>query len=137
ALVVYCDKPEGTSVDVGPVLDRLMSNAAPPSAVFAVNDGLALLVLQALRNKKLSDPEDLAVVGFDDLSSSAIVSPGLTTVHQPFRALGETAGHMILDRLSGRYSGPPRRVQLATKLVVRESCGISDYLRSETLACAV
>jgi LacI family transcriptional regulator len=47
----------------------------------------------------------------------------LTTVRQPFDALGETAAHLLLDRMTGRYKGAPRRVLLPTHLVVRDSCG--------------
>ena len=67
--------------------------------------------------------EDVAVVGFDNGQLAKFVSPSLTTIQQPFRALGETSARLLLQRMTGSYTGISRRVLLPTQLVVRQSCG--------------
>lgn len=109
----------------------------PPDAIFAINDSTALLVIQALRKAGARVPEDIAVVGFDDHYAAAHVSPPLTTVHQPFSALGETAAHLLLDRMTGRYKGEARRVLLPTHLVVRRSCGHNEISAPEPAARSI
>jgi DNA-binding LacI/PurR family transcriptional regulator len=94
-----------------------------PDAIFAVNDTVALLVMQTLRERGVQIPGEIALVGFDDHYVATYVSPPLTTVRQPFGALGEAAAHLLLDRMTGRYTGAPKRVLLPTQLVVRRSCG--------------
>ena len=67
-------------------------------------------------------PEDLAVVGFDDIFLGGIIDPTLTTVHQPMRLLGERSCARLLDRIA-RPDLPPRVELLPTELVLRRSCG--------------
>lgn len=123
--VAFCE----TSTPLDAELFRLVAGwreaGEVPDAVFAVNDALAVALLQALRDHGLRTPEDVGVVGFDGSDLSALITPPLTTVEQPFHSLGETAGQLLLDRMAGRYSGVPRRVLCPTRLVVRESCGAS------------
>jgi LacI family xylobiose transport system transcriptional regulator len=91
-----------------------------PSAIFAGNDLQALGVYQAAREARLHIPEDLSVVGFDDLPVARWVGPPLTTIRQPLIEMAETAAELVLDMARGT---PPAqtRVELATELVVRES----------------
>jgi LacI family transcriptional regulator len=89
-------------------------------AVFAHNDLSATGVLQALRRAGLRVPQDVAVVGFDDIPAAAQTEPPLTTVHQPLRQMGEAAARMLLSHFAGE---PPAREPevIPTHLVVRGS----------------
>ncbi|MEJ2853880.1 MULTISPECIES: LacI family DNA-binding transcriptional regulator [Saccharothrix] len=91
-----------------------------PTAVFAGNDEQALGVIEAARVAGLSVPNDLSVVGFDDLPVAVWSSPALTTVRQPLTEMGRHAGRMLADLIAGRPV-ETERVELATELVVRSS----------------
>ena len=99
---------------------RLLGLADPPTAIFAFNDSLAIGVVQAARSRGLHLPADLSVAGFDDTADASIVYPALTTVRQPLAELGRMAVTLLV-RLLERQSLEPLQVELATKLVVRES----------------
>jgi LacI family transcriptional regulator len=96
--------------------------ARRPDAVFAASDIMAIGALRALRESSLRVPEDVAVVGFDDLPQSARTEPPLTTVRQPTYRLGTTTVDSLLDLIEYPDSSP-RRIVLPTELVVRASCG--------------
>ncbi|WP_244816755.1 LacI family DNA-binding transcriptional regulator [Caballeronia sp. Lep1P3] len=91
-----------------------------PSAVFAVSDTLAIGVMNGLRGAGLRVPEDVAVVGFDDIAVAAHVDPPLTTVAQPMQALGETAARLLLKRLRDPRADVPG-VLLPHRLIQRRS----------------
>ena len=93
-----------------------------PDAVFAASDSMAFGALRALREAGLRVPEDVAIVGFDDLPQSARCEPPLTTVRQPTYRLGTTTVDSLLDLIEYPDSSP-RRIVLPTELVVRVSCG--------------
>ncbi|MGA5702273.1 LacI family DNA-binding transcriptional regulator [Peterkaempfera bronchialis] len=92
----------------------------PPTAVFTGNDLQALGLYQAARELGLRIPEDLSVVGFDDLPLARWVGPPLTTVRQPLTEMAEAAARLVLDFGRGRQPGVTR-VELATSLVMRSS----------------
>ena len=100
--------------------ERLLDLPEPPTAIFAFNDNIAIGVLQAARARGLSVPEDLSIVGFDDIEHATIVTPTLTTVRQPLAEMGRMAVS-ILVRLLERQRFETLRVELATRLVVRDS----------------
>ncbi|NGO73449.1 LacI family DNA-binding transcriptional regulator [Streptomyces boncukensis] len=93
------------------------------TAVFAATDMVALGALQALREAGLRVPEDVSVVGFDDIPVSRELAPGLTTVHVPYEELGRTAVRLVLGRRDGDAPDDARhqRVRLGTHVVVRGS----------------
>ncbi|NPD04517.1 LacI family DNA-binding transcriptional regulator [Nocardioides sp. zg-1308] len=99
---------------------HLLGLAEPPTAVFAANDQMAMGVYEALRRSGRRVPDDVSVVGFDDLPSSRWASPPMTTVRQPLTELGRMASQMALRMVGGESIEGPR-VELATELVVRES----------------
>jgi LacI family transcriptional regulator len=101
---------------------RLLDLPEPPTAIFAFNDNLAIGVLQAARARGVRVPEDLSVVGFDDVEHATIVTPTLTTVRQPLAEMGRTAVSLLM-RLLERQRFETLHVELATRLVVRESTG--------------
>jgi LacI family transcriptional regulator len=97
----------------------------PPTAIFSANDNMAAGVLQVAHERGLKVPGDLSVVGFDDADLAKILSPGLTTVRQPLAELGRT-GVNLLTRILEKQRVEALRVELATRLVVRESTGPPD-----------
>jgi LacI family transcriptional regulator len=107
---------EGGFVRGGELLDL----ADPPTAVFAGSDQHALGVYEAARQRGLRIPEDLSVVGFDDLPVDRWLSPPLTTVRQPLAEMGRVAADMLGTLIEGLPLAT-RRVELATELVVRGS----------------
>ncbi len=92
------------------------------TALFVQNDRMTLGVLQALRERGLRVPQDVAVVGFDDIPSAPYFSPPLTTVHHPFYDVGRRGVQMLIELINGQ-SAPPGPVRLKTRLVIRQSCG--------------
>lgn len=98
----------------------LLDASEPPTAIFAFNDEMAVGAMKAARERGLRLPEDLSVVGFDDLERAAIVSPALTTVRQPLAEMGRMAVSLLI-RLLDNQRLEALSVELATKLVVRES----------------
>ncbi len=99
-----------------------------PSGIFAVNDYVAMDVMQAAKAIHLRIPEDLAVVGFDDWSFAAHLNPPLTTIVQPFMDIGLRAGTLLISRIEG-IVGVPKHVELPTNLIIRESCGAQLHVR--------
>ncbi|MEW9528394.1 LacI family DNA-binding transcriptional regulator [Microbispora sp. NPDC049125] len=98
----------------------LLSLDDPPTGIFGGSDLQAFGVLEAARRLGLRVPDDLSVVGFDDLPLARSAWPPLTTVHQPLQEMAALAARMVLG-VSGGDTREPRRVELATDLVVRES----------------
>jgi LacI family transcriptional regulator len=93
-----------------------------PDAVFAASDIMAQGAMRALHERGLRIPEDVAVVGFDDLRPSSRSNPSLTTMRQPIRRLGIKLVETLLDIVENG-NRPPRRVIFDTELVIRDSCG--------------
>lgn len=93
-----------------------------PDAVVCANDEMAFGVLKAFAAAGLRVPEQVAVVGFDDIFPASMYDPPLTTVHQPMRLLGERACTRLLDRIA-EPGLPPEVELLPTELVLRSSCG--------------
>lgn len=100
----------------------LLTNTPPPQAVFAASDSMANGALRALREHNLRVPQDVAIIGFDDIPLAAHLSPSLTTIRQPIQKSGMTAAETLIDMIQFPAIGP-RRVILPTELVIRESCG--------------
>jgi LacI family transcriptional regulator len=93
----------------------------PPTAVFAANDVMAMGALVALREAGLKVPDDVAVVGFDDVPVAGLITPRLTTVAQFQENLGVRAAEMLLERLDGTAPGHGRSEEMPYELIVRES----------------
>ena len=100
--------------------NRLLSLPNPPTAIFAGSDLQALGVYEAARAKGLSIPNDLSVVGYDDLPLAQWAGPPMTTIRQPIVEMAEQATNLVL-RLSSGDAPEKVRVELATDLVVRAS----------------
>jgi LacI family transcriptional regulator len=92
-----------------------------PTAIFAANDLMAIGVMQSLRERGIRIPEDIAVVGFDDISAAKLVTPTLTTVAQFQWKMGERAAQTLMDRLRGEKTGAGTAVEMPFDLIVRGS----------------
>lgn len=99
---------------------ELMALASPPTAVFCGNDESAYGAMQRLEMLGKRVPQDVSIIGFDDLERSAATLPPLTTIRQPRFEIGTTAMHMLLDTINGK---PPaeQHVNLPVELVERQS----------------
>ncbi|WP_443032684.1 LacI family DNA-binding transcriptional regulator [Streptomyces sp. DH41] len=100
--------------------DTLLDLPEPPTAVFAASDQMALGAIEALRRRGLRVPQDMSVVGFDDLPEVRWSAPPLTTVRQPLADMGRLAARTVL-RLTGDPRPDSPRVELGTELVLRAS----------------
>lgn len=105
------------------IAESVKSAVDPPTAVFAVNDFLAQLLISAFERRGLTVPGSISVMGFDDVERYLPRSPILTTVRQPFEAIGLRAAEMLWQRIAGERGAdePFQHLMLPTSLVVRES----------------
>jgi LacI family transcriptional regulator len=101
---------------------ELLARGGNLTAVFAYNDLMAIGAVAALRRAGLRVPEDISVIGFDDIPQAATTVPAITTVAQPTADLGRVSARLLLDRLTADSEWEPSRVLLQTSLVERESC---------------
>jgi LacI family transcriptional regulator len=101
---------------------RLWEAGRRPTAVLAMSDAMAIGAIQAIHERGARVPDDVSVVGFDDVDLAASTDPALTTVHQPVRGKGEEAVRMLLAVIGGREPAPGHR-RLETRLVIRSSTG--------------
>ncbi|MBE0688670.1 MAG: LacI family DNA-binding transcriptional regulator [Anaerolineae bacterium] len=113
---------EGNYLQLGGynVASELLRVHERPTAIFAMNDLSALGAMDAIREAGLSIPDDISLVGFDDIPQAAIMHPKLTTVRQPLVQMGRTAVRLLLEQLEHPDS-PPGHETLATQLVIRAS----------------
>lgn len=100
---------------------QLLALDQRPDAVFCANDLMAIGAIDAARDAGLAIPEDVAIVGYDDIEAASMVTPPLTTVTNPAYEAGQTAGRLLLERVTNAYSGRRRRVVLRSELIERQS----------------
>jgi LacI family transcriptional regulator len=99
----------------------LMSARSHPDAVFCANDLMAIGAMDVVHELGLSVPDDVALVGFDDVEAATLVTPTLTTVTNPAYDAGRYAGKLLVERMSGGYTDGRRTVVLPCRLVERQS----------------
>jgi LacI family transcriptional regulator len=100
---------------------ELLALANRPSAIFAANDLSAITTIDVALTLGLSVPEDLSVIGFDNIPEGALMTPALTTIEQPIQLMGQRAIAMLIELLRGQALALTH-VTLPTRLVVRQSC---------------
>jgi LacI family transcriptional regulator, galactose operon repressor len=100
---------------------ELLTLADPPTAVLCGNDMTAIGALDVTRERGLAVPQDLAVVGFDDIEAASLVTPALTTVLVPAREQGRTCARLLLRRLTDDDQQPPQAISFAPELIRRAS----------------
>jgi LacI family transcriptional regulator len=116
---------EGDYTEESGMAAALLLIPSSPTAVFAASDSMASGALKTLREAGLRVPQDVALVGFDDVPIAIALEPQLTTIHQPIEQMGEIAADLLLDRLDSpsQDEAVVKRIVLPGELVVRESCG--------------
>lgn len=102
---------------------RFLGMDQPPSAVFATNDYMALGVYHAFVEKGLKVPEDIAIVGFNDIEFTAMKGVELTTIGQKKYEMGAIAVNTLVEKVEGKKSGPTKQIFLEPELVIRKTCG--------------
>ena len=103
---------------------RLLETKQPFTAIFSFNDISAIGAIRALREAGRRVPEDISVIGFDDIHSASFQNPSLTTIRQPLRAMGVSAAETLLKRINaGPKEDYPRSIVAEPELIVRESSG--------------
>ena len=114
---------ESSSPELGyEVTRRLLATGEPFTALFAFNDISAIGAFRALREAGRRIPEDVSVVGFDDIQSAAFQNPSLTTVRQPLRQMGVIAAETVLRRINAPAKSPyPKTITIEPELIVRAS----------------
>ena len=111
------------TVERGQTMTHLaLELAPPPTAIFAMNNFIAIGVLKALRQRQLRVPEDISVVSFDDLPDLLVVEPFLTVAAQPAYELGQRATQLLLQRIAEPTGQPYQEIILPTRLIIRHSC---------------
>ena len=100
---------------------ELLSLGKPPTALFVVNNLMAVGALEAMHQRRLAVPGDVALIGFDDLPWAEALSPPLTVVRQPAYEVGRNAAELLLKRLSDPQR-PETHLKLMPELIVRSSC---------------
>ena len=110
-----------TSPELGyPVVQQLLQNRRPFTAIVSFNDIAAIGAIRALRDANLSVPEDVSVIGFDDINIAAFHTPRLTTIRQPLHDMGETAARILLQRMQG-FKDYPEVFAVPPELIIRET----------------
>ncbi len=105
---------------------RLLALERPPTAIFCGNDVIALGVWDAAVSSGLRIPEDLSVLGFDDIDIASWESISLTTIRQPLKEMARAAAEMLVDRLEDRHEGEGRVLVFPTELIFRRTVGLKD-----------
>lgn len=107
------------------VAAQVLGHTTPPDALVCANDELALSTMKALQHSGIRVPDDIAIVGWDDVMTARYVSPSLTTVRQPLYELGRAAAARLHKRIAGAPTAPEPLI-LPTELVLRTSCGCPE-----------
>lgn len=114
---------EGTTLEAGQLLIKEVISTFPDfTAIFAVNDTVAFGAMHELAQQQYRIPEDVAIIGFDNIPYSALSTPPLSTIKVFTLEMGKLAARRLLDMLKNEGS-PPAHIQLTTELILRRSCG--------------
>jgi LacI family transcriptional regulator len=123
-LTVQIDTDDPTPMLGYPFAKQLLAREKPFTAIFAYNDISAIGAIRALQEKGLCVPQDVSVLGFDDIPGAAFQRPSLTTIRQPLNRMGEVAAQTLLDRIEGKKEYPSE-IPIEPELVVRESTALA------------
>ena len=106
-------------------MKALLEKTRDFTAVFCFNDIAAIGAIRALKDAGRSVPDDVSVVGFDDIQSAAYSTPSLTTVRQPLMEMGQRGAQVLLDRIANREKQYPCQITMTPELVIRESTAVA------------
>ena len=113
---------EAQSIAYGLRVTRQMLSEARPSAIIAAGNQIVYGALQALRESGLEAPRDISLIGVDHHMLSVVMRPRLTMMGRELADVGVETATLLLDRITGRYEGAPRRIDLPFRIVLNESC---------------
>jgi LacI family transcriptional regulator len=102
-------------------MKKLLTLQPRPTAIFAANDLMALGAMIAIREANLRIPEDIALIGIDDIPAAKLVAPPLTTISQMQENIGRRAAEMLFERINNEAPPSPRMVEMPFRLIIRES----------------
>jgi DNA-binding LacI/PurR family transcriptional regulator len=102
-------------------MNCLRALQSPPTAVFASSDVMAIGALMAIQEEGLQVPNDVSLVGFDDIAEASTTTPKLTTIYQPKYQAGQVAAQLLFDRIERASPGERQKVVLSHQLVIRDS----------------
>src|SRR6202051_3173641 len=122
-LTVQIDIDDPTPQLGYPFAKQLLQRKVPFTALFAYNDISAIGAIRAFQESGLRVPQDISVVGFDDIPGAAFHYPSLTTIRQPLRRMGEIAVETLVARIEGEKEWP-REIAVQPEIVVRESTAV-------------
>ena len=108
-------------------MQQLLALSPPPTAVFVHNDILAMGAMRAIVDDGLTIPDDISVIGYDNIINSAYLNPRLTTVKYPIAEMGRQAGQIILDLVQKEDAPPPQTIILPVELVIRASTAPQSF----------
>lgn len=121
-LIIQLDRDIINPDLVYPIMQQLLSSKKPFTALVSFNDNAAIGAMRALQDAGLRIPQDVSVIGFDDIKAAALINPSLTTVHQPLREMGWMAAQCLMGRLQGTEKFR-EQILIYPELAVRESTG--------------
>ena len=121
-LIIQLDRDIINPDLVYPIMRQLLSSKKPFTALVSFNDNAAIGAMRALQDAGLRIPQDVSVIGFDDIKAAALINPSLTTVHQPLREMGWMAAQCLMGRLQGTEKFR-EQILIYPELAVRESTG--------------
>ncbi len=102
-------------------MQHLLQRSERPTALFCANDLMAIGALDVAREQHIHIPEDIAIVGYDDIDAASFVTPALTTILNPAYEMGKAAGELLLERMQQTYDGPRRQIVISHQLIRRQS----------------
>jgi len=132
-LTIQLEGPDSTPAIGYPFAKQLLARKQPFTALFAYNDISAIGSIWAIKEAGLRVPEDISVVGFDDIPGAAYANPGLTTVRQPLVRMGQIAAQTVVDEIEGRGEYV-QEIAIEPEFVVRESTGPAPGRRLRSIA---
>src|SRR5262249_32070768 len=119
-LTIQIESSESSPLLGYPYGKQLLERRKKVTSLFAYNEISAIGVIRAFREEGIRVPEDISVVGFDDIESAAFNSPTLTTVRQPLRKMGEAAAEILLKKIEGAEE-VPKEIAVQPELIERQS----------------
>lgn len=117
-LMILCDEFHNAPIQA---THRLLDLPERPDAIFCINDPVAILVIQVLKQRKIKIPDEISVVGFTNEPVSRYIEPSITTVAQPAYQMGEAAARLFIDQVESPETYKPRMETLQTELIIRNS----------------
>lgn len=110
-----------TAASGGQAIRQFLASEVPYTAVFAQNDQMAVGAIRALRDAGLRVPQDISIIGYDDIPLASYIDPPLTTVHQPMDDFGRHGAQLLIDAVQNPEH-EPKHVRLDTQIIKRKSC---------------